>query len=161
MGTDVYMEWKGKSKEEKDKQSTGFDIGSGDVGYMRASIGMSRENSILRVLFNKKFWESSKALRFEFTEKGFEGLQIFGLYYLLSAIRGEEINNPQLEEQQAQGEKVIQMLKKLKWKDSQIVTSESCCFRSAVMWLNSLFSFYELGLRLEEAKKEPKVYISW
>jgi len=161
MGTDVYMEWKGKSKEDEKKQYTGYDINAGDVGYLRASIGMSRENSVLRVLFNKKFWESSKALRFEFTEKGFERLQILGLYYLMSAIRGEKINNPQLEEQQAQGERVIQMLKKLKWKDSQIVTSESCVFRSAVMWLNSLFSFYELGLRLEEGKKEPKVYISW
>ena len=55
----------------------------------------------------------------------------------------------------------IQMLKKLDWKESNIITGESCCFRSAVMWLNSLFSFYEFGLELEEKKKEPEVYKIW
>jgi hypothetical protein len=33
--------------------------------------------------------------------------------------------------------------------------------RWAIMWINSLFSFYELGMEKEKEKKEPKVYISW
>jgi hypothetical protein len=54
MGTDVYLDWKGKSKEDKEKQCTGFSIDAGEVGYLRASIGMTTENAFLRGLFPNK-----------------------------------------------------------------------------------------------------------
>jgi len=38
MGMSVYLEWDGMTKEDEDKQITGFDITSGHVGYLRASI---------------------------------------------------------------------------------------------------------------------------
>lgn len=35
MGIDIYMRWKGQSKEEEEKQITGFSIAAGHVGYLR------------------------------------------------------------------------------------------------------------------------------
>ncbi|MBA7692634.1 hypothetical protein ES703_101201 [subsurface metagenome] len=45
MGTDIYLDWKGKTKKDQEKQYTGWSIKAGDVGYLRASIGMTRENA--------------------------------------------------------------------------------------------------------------------
>lgn len=39
MGIDIYARWKGQTKEDEDKQITGFDATSGDVGYLRESYG--------------------------------------------------------------------------------------------------------------------------
>jgi hypothetical protein len=35
MGIDIYLEWDGMKKEEKNAQATGFSITSGNVGYLR------------------------------------------------------------------------------------------------------------------------------
>ena len=35
MGIDIYMDWADQSQEDKEKQTTGFSIVSGDVGYLR------------------------------------------------------------------------------------------------------------------------------
>lgn len=35
MGIDIYAQWKGQTKKEKDAQYTGFSIQSGNVGYLR------------------------------------------------------------------------------------------------------------------------------
>ena len=35
MGIDIYMDWADQSQEDKEKQTTGFSIESGDVGYLR------------------------------------------------------------------------------------------------------------------------------
>jgi len=35
MGIDVYLEWDGMTEEEEEAQYTGFDIFSGNVGYLR------------------------------------------------------------------------------------------------------------------------------
>lgn len=35
MGIDVYLRWDKQTKEEHDKQITGYDITKGDVGYLR------------------------------------------------------------------------------------------------------------------------------
>jgi len=42
---------------DRQKQYTGFSIDAGGVGYLRASIGMSTENAVLRALFPEKFWD--------------------------------------------------------------------------------------------------------
>lgn len=35
MGIDIYAEWKGQTKEEKEAQVTGFSVVHGNVGYLR------------------------------------------------------------------------------------------------------------------------------
>lgn len=35
MGIDIYAKWRGQTKDEEEKQMTGFSVTSGDVGYLR------------------------------------------------------------------------------------------------------------------------------
>ena len=35
MGIDIYMRWKGQTKEEEEAQYTGFSVTAGEVGYLR------------------------------------------------------------------------------------------------------------------------------
>ena len=91
MGTDVYLEWSGMSEKDKKKQLTGFCINAGNVGYLRASIGMRSENSVLRKVFSEEFWKG-KSLRFEFNEEGYRSLEKLGFIYLLSTITGNGIS---------------------------------------------------------------------
>jgi hypothetical protein len=61
MGTDIYLHWDKKSDKDDDAQITGFDITSGGVGYLRASIGMYQENMFLRQIFDEKYWDHEYA----------------------------------------------------------------------------------------------------
>ena len=57
MGTDIYLNWDKQTKKEKDEQITGWSINKGDVGYLRASIGMTQENQLLRMIFPDQYWQ--------------------------------------------------------------------------------------------------------
>jgi len=57
MGTDIHLYWKEQSQDEQNKQITGWDIRCGDVGYLRASIGMHQENEVLRRIFGDDVWD--------------------------------------------------------------------------------------------------------
>lgn len=163
MGTDVYLEWDKQTEKQKKKQVTGYSIDSGDVGYLRASIGMATENSFLRGIFPEKYWKSGKALRYKFTKEKTISLQKAGIIYLFSAITGKEIENPFFKEQKKSKEMVVSLFKNLGAGKSEfsMSVSKSCDFRHAVMWLNAVFNFYELGLEKEKKGLNPKVYISW
>jgi len=95
-GTDVYLEWKGKNKEDQEKQCTGWSINAGEVGYLRASIGMTTENAFLRGLFPDEYWEAKEPLRYNFTNKGYKKLHIAGLVYLINSITAREIRHPEM-----------------------------------------------------------------
>ena len=84
MGADIYLDWNEKTAEDKEKQNTGFRIDAGDVGYLRASMGMVRENSFLRALFPEKYWNNNmgKAIRCKFTEDKYRILIKAGVVYL-------------------------------------------------------------------------------
>jgi hypothetical protein len=44
-GTDIYLDWKGKTENKKVKQYTEWSIKAGDMGYLRARIRITRENA--------------------------------------------------------------------------------------------------------------------
>jgi len=159
MGTDVYLEWNGKTEKDKEKQCTGWSIDAGDAGYLRASIGMTTENAFLRALFPDEYWEAKGPLRYEFTEEGYKKLHMAGLVYLINSITGKEIKHSKMEAYHELGNRITKMLGGLGFDEVQ--KANSCNFRYAVMWLNSVFNFYELGMAKEKEGLEPKVYISW
>ncbi|MFH1934300.1 MAG: hypothetical protein ABIN18_22350 [Pseudomonadota bacterium] len=159
MGTDIYLDWNGRTRKDKEKQITGFDINAGNAGYLRASIGMTTENAFLRGLFASDYWEAGKPLRYHFTEEGYKKLHMAGLAYLASSITGKEIEHPEMKAYHEFGNQITEIFKGMGFDEVQ--KSDTCNFRHAVMWLNSVFSFYELGLQKEKQGLEPKVYISW
>lgn len=157
------MEWKGKTKADEQKQITGFSINAGDQGYLRASIHMVRENALLRMLFNVHlYWDQHLKRPYDF--KGhYEALHELGMKYLLSVYTGsdfETIEPGHLNKQTDKAEVIAAALKKMNL-SGDIQTGKIEDFRYAVMWLESLFAFFELGMELQDKGLEPYPYISW
>jgi len=158
MGTDIYLVWDGMTKKDKEKQFTGFDISTGNVGYLRASIGMVRENSLLHMVFGKEYWESDEPLRYKFTEKGLKELAVLGKLYLISVLENKPFEEKNSKDYSKIGESVALALA---GKEMEVHMCGNLDFFWAVIWLSSLFQFYQLGLKKEKEGKNPKVYISW
>ena len=149
----MYLEWNGMSKDQTDGQITGYAIDAGGLGYLRASIWMTRENAFLKYLFSKS-WEKGKA-RCKFENYG--ELDSLGVKYLMTAYQGVELDS----ESKQSGVKLMEQLNALVGKGcDRVVANQKNDFRGSVTWLDSLYSFYELGMRLENEKKKPVVLIS-
>lgn len=173
MGTDVYLLWDGMTKKDKEKQRWA-NLNCGHCGYLRASVGMYLENQVLSLIFPKKYWESRfEPVRYEFNMIGYREVLKIGAAYLTAKIFGSNSIEPICKEfgvivpsdfeivdnNFRIGMSIVNTLKRLGF---EVDTSSSLSpFRETIMWLNSLFSFYELGMEKEEEKKNPKVYISW
>jgi len=157
----VYLNWEGKTEKDKEKQLTGYSIDSGDTGYLRASIGMVRENTFLRALFPEKYWnnKTGKPMRYEFTEDKYRTLIKAGVVYLISVLTRKEVETNAARKQAEAGEKIFKMLKNVGI--GEAVKSTDLDFRHAIMWLNSVWSFFELGMEKENSGLKPGIYISW
>lgn len=163
MGSNIYLKWDNQTEEEKEKQiSIIFEISAGYVGYLRASLGMVSENSFLKILFSSEYWDAGgKGLRFEFTEEKFKELEKAGFAYLMSAFTGKEIKCSQTEMQAKTNDAILNALKKAGYSKEQIRHSGSLKFRTAVIWLESVFAFFELGMEMEKKGLNPRVLIEW
>lgn len=180
MGTDIYLNWEGMTKEEKKKQYMGYSIDDGNVGYLRASIGMVKENEILRMIFPMKywkpvvpegltekeiedFWENFKGYEFDFSKEGYYSLQEVGVIYVLSEIYDVPLPNHSEDNEATRmakwGETLMGLFQKSGF--DKVETTRKLSFRYACMWINALFSFYEMGMEKYEKGLKPKVYISW
>lgn len=158
MGTDIYLNWKGKTDDDEKKQITGYSIEAGNVGYLRASIGMTDENAVLRAIFPDKVWESSN-------ENGevydFKGNAVFLKSILKDYIAGKDIDvGDRLNKQKEMDKNIKKMFSGLGgfWMTS---TSDKEDLDRRKVWAKSLIEFFELGIKLQEQGKKPRVYISW
>ena len=160
MGTDIYLAWNKMSKSEKDEQYSGWSINGGDTGYLRASIGMTQENQLLRLVFPRKYWEGGKKVRFIFDQKSLARCGVAGRMYLAHAIMGTRMKEEELPNKGM----LESILKALTGQDFDKVTvggmNDQDLF-GKVTWIKSLFDFFEKGYEKEEKKLKPTVYISW
>ncbi len=168
MGTDVYLTWKGMKDSDRKKQRTGFSIDAGDVGYLRASIGMATENAVLRALFPARFWEMAAEDRqkggvpFDFmSEDNQRLLDTLAVQYLLAIVTGKEVSHPVHEKVEALHGMVLKALASAGSEGMRIETAGPLDVGSAVTWINSLCEFYGLGYSLQEQGREPMVRIIW
>ena len=160
MGTDIYLNWDKKTKKDDENQVTGFNIDSGAVGYLRASIGMTNENQLLRVVFPEEIWESNteQGEVFDFKDElNHKKVADLGMAYLMMAYKGREME--MVKETKSMIEAVGKMLQQAEVDKVEVSGTQN--FRYAVMWLESLFNFMELGRIKQEAGLNPTVYISW
>jgi len=159
MGTDVYLGWDDMTEDEKKARYTGFSINAGNVGYLRASIGMYLENTVLRMVFPPEYWRGDGA-PYDFNEIGFEELSIIGSRYLANVMFGIPLEEDEdVMEQTRRGEMIMKMLSGTGASIEGGTAKPS--LRGAVMWLNALFDFYVLGIKKAKEGKNPTVYISW
>ena len=162
MGTDIYMKWKDQSESEKKKQITGFSIECGKKGYLRASVGMYKENSVLRDIFPEEYWETDGYTAYDFetnypkcihTLKGYIASEILGL--------SVEDNRETHKQQQ---EMVNQLMNAFASNGVTIktgVSEKGIGFEGALTWANSLVGFFELGCARQKEGLKPEIFISW
>ena len=182
MGSDVYLKWKGMDNKDAEKQITGFDIDAGDKGYLRASIGMHNENTLMRGLFGKKVWEPEKKdqvtayfdkeykenvqyVPFDF-KKHFSEAVAYSVEYILCVANGAELKHPDAKGQRELGTMVVKMLTGAGFTQDQIRTGgiqgpDSVEIGWAITWANSLLGFMRMGVALQEEGKNPGIDISW
>ncbi len=163
MGTDIYLEWEGKTEQQKQQQAEdAFSIEAGSNGYLRASIHMHNENALLRKLFSVEYWEGESMEPYDFSANYSRAL-VLGAVYLAAETSGQ--NFPSEKPQTVEDRNIDEIIKVLETKlDIQISEEDEdplTRFRDAITWLNSLFAFFELGMNLQKEGKRPFPYISW
>jgi len=57
MGADIYLKWKGMTKEDEAKQCTGFDVTSGKFGYLRGAYNGHIGYDAIVILFGDVDWK--------------------------------------------------------------------------------------------------------
>jgi hypothetical protein len=163
VGTDIYLEWDKMTPKEKKARYTGYSINAGDAGYLRASIGMVNENTLLRILM-PDHWEYTE----EEAKRGgkpynFEGnvalLEKLARQYLIATLLGKQIEHPDHAEVHELGNTLMKMLKGMGLENVQ--GNSPTDLSGAVTWLNSVFRFFFLGMRKEKEGMNPRIYISW
>ncbi len=170
MGTDIYLNWEGKTQQDWDEQMTGWSIDAGSMGYLRASIGMLTENAVLREVFPEKYWTAGSTEEFDF-KGGYALLTSLGFDYLASVFEGQQIELSEkaareMDKQQktamAIHSAILGVAEKLGASGQmQLYMGRPELFSSAVNWLNSLFKFFELGMEKQEKGLKPYPGISW
>lgn len=170
MGTDIYLNWEGKTQQDWDNQITGWSIAAGSVGYLRASIGMLTENAILRELFPEKYWTGGSTEEFDF-KGGYALLGKLGSDYLASLPGGQQMElSKEADEEIGERQKAAMAIQSAisgvaeKFGASgqmQVYMGRPELFSGAVEWLNSLFKFLELGMEKQEKGLKPYPGISW
>lgn len=156
------MKWDGQTRAQKNKQYTGYSINAGGVGYLRASVGMETENAVLREVFPSEIWEKAgKYIAYDFNQ-GFAVLQMVAKKYLVTCLFGVPFEKTSAQVKNEQWVKELESFLHVKGKFDKVEASTiDNELPSAVMWLNSLYQFFWLGIARQEKKLNPKVMISW
>ena len=155
MGTDIYLKWKGQTAKQKQDQFTGFDITKGNIGYLRASIGMTRENQTLRLIFPEKHWEG-KELTYDFSEN------IELIFKAISSYLSDgDIDVQGREKPQQQHGQIIVDFFKGQGGVVVNVNDLNSDDDDKKLWAKSVMEFCMKGVGLQKKGLKPKVYITW
>lgn len=174
MGTDIYLRWDDQSKQEKESQYTGFSIRAGEVGYLRASIGMSEENGMLREIFpsiywnppepkglseeeRKKYWEDYQDPEYDFVSRKEKNADAITRY-----IGGETLPFDMLKAYPELASMITGLKKAAKKSDFHVECKESeddMTWR--VEYAQEVVKFLTLGEQLQKEGRHPRVCISW
>ena len=163
MGTDIFLKWDGISREEEAAQlaaSRVFRLDAGHLGYLRAAIGMRRENSLLRFVFPAKYWYNATqdSMPFDF-KAGLLTLNEGAKIYLRSVTQGTEPDF-QAYSLVAAMDKVTDELARRSGFET-IASKKDLELDDAVEWLRGVAEFFGLGVKMMDNGRNPRIYISW
>lgn len=151
MGTDVYLIWEGMSETDKRNQFMGFSIEAGNVGYLRASMGMGAENEVLEWIFPKKCWDgedvaydfqANSALICPILRNYLDGIPLPKRVWMDSPAESIDVDLTAFADSLNSDEPIPRNYDR-------------------VDWAKSLLDFFALGMRLQREGKKPSVYISY
>ena len=163
MGTDIFLKWDRMSQDERVAQtsaSRSFMMDAGKYGYLRAAIGMKRENALLRSIFPADYWynKTGNAIRFDF-RAGLPVLDSAAKIYIRSV---EEGTVPGFKDYA-----LVAMMDRVsneraaKAGFQKVSATEDLGFGEAKLWLQELAEFFQLGTKKQDAGLNPGIYIGW
>jgi hypothetical protein len=163
MGTDIFLSWHGMTESEKDEQlraSRSFRLDAGGIGYLRAAIGMKRENAFLRAVLPKNYWfnRTRDPIPFDF-RKRLSSLASNAKVYLRSAADGTE---PEFEDyaEVAMMDRVSNAMAE-RAGFQKVMSTDDLMFEEAKLWLTEVDRFFRLGVEKQDGGMNPKIFISW
>ncbi|MEM5772583.1 MAG: hypothetical protein QXO65_03675 [Candidatus Aenigmatarchaeota archaeon] len=162
MGTDIYMNWKGMTKKEKDAQITGFQIYMGHVGYLRASIGMYAENELLHRIFPEEYWEKGDFLEYDFIQNHEKNIMYIYAYLLEPLISLEKNSEDYIDENIVNT--ITSAIRKIDMTIGPQMTIQIPSIHEIdekIRYASSVIEFLWLGIDKQNKGLNPKVYISW
>jgi hypothetical protein len=163
MGTDIFLKWDGMAREEEAAQlaaSRVFRLDAGHLGYLRAAIGMRRENSLLRFVFPAKYWYNAtqESMSFDF-RTGLLVLNEGAKIYLRSVQQGTEPDFQSYALVSAMDEVTDELAKKSGFQ--RIASTKNLELDEAVEWLRGVAEFFGLGVKKMDDCRNPRIYIAW
>jgi len=179
MGVDIFMGWKGMTKEDRQKQfDNAFNPKVGYLGYLRASYGNDFSVKLFGEIFPDKYWQNIEA-PYPFLKYHKRNMNI--IEKALKDIVKEEIKkssekqagSPDKDKQkgvfeifsnvaEAHGEHlVITEEDKNKLDRIQVVIPDYSDIEYKIEVIFSILEFLRLGEILEIQGKKPTIYISW
>lgn len=151
------------TKAERTEQlaaSSMFRTDAGHTGYLRAAIGMKRENALLRFVFPAKYWYNTghEPIPFDF-KTGLLTLNKGVKIYLRSI---KEVTEPAFRSYgQVTGiERTTDELAK-KTGLQTIAAAEELGLDNAVEWLLGVADFFDLGVKKTDEGRNPRILIIW
>lgn len=145
-------------EEEKRLQAdAGLQSQVGEVGYLRASIGMVAENRLLRRIFNdEELWEG-RTKEFDFIAAKARLPDLLDAY-----VQGEELpETPDSRKQVEMGNAVQELLRQAGYSEEQVSMGESRDEMGRKRYAASIVRFFVVAMQKQHEGKHPKVYISW
>lgn len=145
MGTDIFL-YKSNSDVDKDNP----------IAYLRANVWQERENALLRMVFDEKYWKEtvdernfSVPKRYEFTKQGFETLIKLTKHLENSVIVGSEFQrykNP-----------IVEHIEN----NNALIDQPGLENKVGLDFVENIILFYRKGLKLEQKGKKPEVVVHW
>ena len=163
MGTDIFLEWDGMTRQEKAAQlaaSKEFRLDMGHLGYIRAAIGMRRENALLRFIFPAKYWYNINHAPMPFDLKA--GLLILNegaKTYLRSVKYGSEPDFQAYALVAAMDRVTDQVAREQGFE--VVSSSKDLELNDAAEWLRAVAEFFGLGMKKMDEGKNPRILIVW
>jgi hypothetical protein len=163
MGTDIFLTWDGMARVEEAAQlaaSRVFRLDAGHLGYLRAAIGMRRENSLLRFVFPARYWYNTtqEAMPFDF-KAGLLTLNEGAKIYLRSVEQGTEPDFQAYALVAAMDKVTDELAKKSGFQT--IAGTKNLELDDAVEWVLGVAEFFGLGVKKMDDGKNPRIYIGW
>jgi len=163
MGTDIFLSWDGITDLEKAVQTAAareFALNAGHTGYLRAAIGMKRENALLRSIFPARFWydTSGRAMPYDF-KTGLLALNRLAKVYIRSIETDTEPNLEGYALVTAMDKITKELLAKRGYRE--VASTNDLTLDEAMDWLKELAEFFGLGAQKQLEGKNPRIFISW
>lgn len=164
MGTEILLKWDGMTEEEVKLQVAAareFRLNAGRLGYLRAAVGMKRENALLRLVFPLEYWYNPTGEPMPFNFQLAATVLHRGARVYIQSVREGKI--PDFKDYALSVAMEDATNRAVEEAGFQKVSSSTgdLEYEAAREWVEELAEFFELGKKKQDDGLNPGILISW